>query len=101
MKIVFKKSFSYNTPNLLRRCGYSEHLNRQTGEISYIRRAGRSQYPHFHIYVNEDKERHLVLNLHFDAKKPSYAGQHAHNAEYSGELVEQEAERIKEILKSL
>src|SRR3989338_10126679 len=40
------------------------------------------------------------LNLHLDQKKPSYAGAHAHNAEYEGELVEAEGKRLEGLIKN-
>lgn len=43
----------------------------------------------------EETENALMVNLHLDMKKPSYAGTSAHAGEYDGALVEQEAERIR------
>ena len=39
-----------------------------------------------------------MFNLHLDQKKPTYEGHVAHSGEYDGELVEEEAERIRRIL---
>ncbi len=99
MKIFFEGKFSESARNLVRRCGYGEIRDFRTGEISYVRRLGSSFYPRFHLYLNEEGER-LVLNLHLDQKKPIYAGQKAHSGEYDGELVEAEAQRIKEIIEN-
>jgi len=41
-----------------------------------------------------------MFNLHLDQKQPSYAGAHAHNAEYEGEIVEREIERLKQLTKN-
>ena len=71
-----------------------------TGEVSFARRAGGGDYPRFHAYVKTDKGV-MTINLHLDQKKPSYSGSHAHNAEYSGELIEGEAERIRRVIASI
>lgn len=77
-------------------------------EISIVRQIGRNDYPRFHLYIKEksfvaaasqDKLNTFVFNLHLDQKKPSYKGNSAHSGEYDGEVVEEEAERIKNILK--
>lgn len=98
MKLVFRENFSYDGRTLVRRCGYGEIYDRQTDQISYVRRLRSEHYPRFHLYINKEETEELVLNLHLDAKKPSYSGQTAHSGEYDGEVVEREAERIKEIL---
>jgi len=101
MKIHFTKTFRQNITNLMRRCGYVKQQNRKTGEVSYVRRIGRSPYPHFHIYISQPKKDELILNLHLDQKKPSYGGVKAHSGEYDGAVVEREGERIKNILNNL
>jgi len=97
MKIYFEKNFQENIRNLLRNCGYSVQFDSRTGETSYIKRIGRNSYPHFHIYV-EDRKNKLIFNLHLDQKKPSYLDYRAHSAEYDGNIVEREARRITAIL---
>jgi hypothetical protein len=75
----------------MRECGYAPQ-----GDLVFHRfLAGRS-YPKFHVYcVVAPNNRSAVLNLHLDQKQPSYKGSHAHNAEYEGGLVENEASRIQ------
>lgn len=88
-----------NIIELIRRAGY--HLGKETGaELSFARRIGGNQYPQFHIYLKQDSDKYF-LNLHLDQKKPSYQGSHAHNAEYDGELVANEAERIKAMINNI
>lgn len=84
----FRESVSY----FLRSCGYSIHG--ASGEQSFVRRLTRNNYPRFHVYAKMDGE-DLVVSLHLDQKKPSYEGEHAHSAEYEGELLVGEVERIK------
>lgn len=85
-----------NIIDLIRHCGY--HLARGKGEeLSFAKRLGSTQYPRFHLYIKQlDCE--YLFNLHLDQKQPSYPGVHAHSGEYEGEILTQEAERIKEII---
>ena len=80
-----------NLLNLLRKAGYFAHHD------SFIRPIERSGYPRFHIYV-EQKDDVLIFNLHLDQKRPVYKGAAAHSGEYDSSIVEQEAQRIKELL---
>ena len=84
----------------MRSCGYLEIANpHKDNEISYARSLDPGRfYPRFHIYIESEDKKNLVLTLHLDAKKPSYEGTSAHSGEYDGEVVEQEAERIKKVL---
>ena len=36
----------------------------------------------------------LIINVHLDQKKPSYRTSHAHSADYEGDQIAAEAERI-------
>lgn len=69
------------------------------GEYSFARAVGENAYPRFHIYVKQGNEM-LIFNLHLDQKKPSYEGYTAHSGEYEGEMIEREAERVKQLLAS-
>ena len=42
----------------------------------------------------------MTFKLHLDQKKPIYEGAPAHAGEYDSELVQKEAERIKQILQN-
>lgn len=84
----------------MRQCGY--HFEREEkGELAFSRIIGASKsgYPRFHIYVKvDDVSRETLINLHLDQKKPIYKGAPAHSAEYSGNIIEREAKRIKNSL---
>lgn len=83
-----------NIFNLMRQAGY--HFDRKEGgELVFSRpiSSSGSGYPRFHAYVSRET---LEINLHLDQKKPIYKGAAAHAAEYEGETVEKEAERIKQ-----
>ncbi len=93
MKIVLKNP-QINPLNLARKIGYRTPRYSRDNKLNFIR---GDNYPRFHIYL-EEKNEDYIINLHLDQKKASYKGSHAHNAEYEGEVVEREAERIKSIL---
>lgn len=95
MRLTLDKNVLDQAPeNLLRQAGYAYLMDRNTGQESYVRRLNRGFYPRFHLYL-EEQNGQVVLNLHLDQKQASYEGAHAHNAEYDGDLVEQEMARIK------
>lgn len=82
----------------LRRAGYVLIIDHQSGQESFARRFNRDFYPRFHLYVQEIAGGELFFNLHLDHKKASYEGQSRHSADYDGELVEQEAARLTQLL---
>lgn len=83
---------------IIRQLGY-QPISRIKDEFNCLRYLAKSGYPRFHLYIKEDKEKNeLIFNLHLDQKRPSYPGIKAHSGEYSGEVVEKEGKRIKEIL---
>ncbi|MBU3943041.1 hypothetical protein KKA24_03595 [Patescibacteria group bacterium] len=79
-----------------REIGYIFQREASENKSSLVRPFGRSGYPRFHLYLEIGEE--LTFNLHLDQKKPIYSTAHDHAAEYDGKLVENEAERIKQIL---
>ena len=94
MKIYFEKKFKENTETIIRRSGYAKIFDRRSSQTSYVRRLSNNFYPRFHMYAEETDDQ-LILNIHLDQKKVSYHQQTAHSADYSGEIIEREAERIK------
>ncbi len=100
MKLIFQ-NVKYDAIFLMRKAGYGyERQDPQTKEHAFSRRLGAYQYPRFHIYARKEGDT-LVVNLHLDQKKPSYAGTTAHSGEYDGEIVEAEAERIKTLMERI
>jgi len=95
MKLTIPK-LTIASQNLLHKCGYIEIRNpHKDNEISYARSLDPGRfYPRFHAYL-EEGGKEFVINLHLDAKKPSYAGTAAHSGEYEGPIIEKEAARIK------
>lgn len=97
MRLNLKK-LNITPEHFLKKCGYLEIANpHKGGEISYARSLDYGRfYPRFHIYV-EKTAGQFTLNLHLDAKKPSYQGTSAHSGEYDSAVVEEEAARIRKI----
>ena len=100
MEFIVKGPFKDNIYNLMRSIEY--HFwgkDERSGELNFVHPLGGDAYPRFHIFLKiEDKD--LIFNLHLDQKMPTYEGAPAHEGEYEGELVEKEAERVKEVLSS-
>ena len=96
MKFAIKNTEG-NIVRLGRQLGYRFLGTTENKEYSFVRSVLSGDYPRFHIYIKQDNSE-IIFNLHLDQKKPSYKGSSAHGGEYEGELVEQEAQRIKQEL---
>jgi len=97
MQFTIQGLFKENIYNLMRKVGYhfqGEEKERQ--ELSFVRPP--HGYPRFHLFL-KTKGENLIFNLHLDQKKPIYKGAPAHAGEYNGKIVENETERIKQLLK--
>ena len=87
-----------------RKIGYQIIDTKENNEYNLVRRLDIDNYPRFHLYVKQffaDNQNNLnsyEFKLHLDQKAPVYKGTHAHSGEYFGPVVENEADRIKEIL---
>lgn len=95
MKIIIEKSVNIDAAKVIKRCGYAEIKDRRTGQISFVHRLGRYHYPRFHLYIEREWPDKIIYTLHLDQKRPSYEGARTHSADYEGEILEKEAERIK------
>ncbi len=83
----------------MRQIGYSPAFFQDPGEFSIIKRISRNDYPRFHLYIKQSGL-NTNFSLHLDQKKPSYEGQTGHSGDYNEPVVENEAERIKNLLGS-
>src|SRR3989344_940677 len=99
MDIRIPFNFSDSLHTIMQRAGYHYYRDINSDAESYIHRLGADFYPRFHVYVNQ-RDNLPILSLHLDQKKPLYAGAHAHNAEYDGEVVEREAQRIENFIQA-
>jgi hypothetical protein len=99
------KNIKENIVNVARALGYVI-IDTNGNEYNLVRKIHGDNYPRFHAYVRQsfagaqDKLNSYEFSLHLDQKKPVYQGTHAHNGEYFGPVVEQEADRIKQTLQT-
>ena len=100
MRFIIPK-LAISVEYFLRACGYIEIKNpHKNNENSYARSIHSGNfYPRFHVYPvkKEIAANEISLDLHLDAKQPSYEGAAAHSGEYDGPIVVRESERIKQI----
>ncbi|MBI4434712.1 hypothetical protein HY635_02755 [Candidatus Uhrbacteria bacterium] len=96
-----------NATTFMRRAGYG-YQKEGAGEVAFVRRVSGSSFPRYHAYVTEGRGKReegrggdgaggltLIINLHVDQKAPTYQQGRAHSGEYDGQLVEQEATRLR------
>lgn len=91
------KNIQENIASIARKTGYLIIDSREYEEYNMVRKLSVNNYPRFHIYLKQAGDK-LIFNLHLDQKQPSYEGSHAHSGEYEGPVVEDEADRIKQLL---
>jgi len=97
MRFIIASGQPINWKVSMNRLGYHEHGDRQTGQVSFIRRLRQMDYPRFHVYLEPIQEG-VAINLHLDEKKASYEGFNRHGGQYDGDLVLNEAQRIQNYL---
>ncbi len=102
MKFEVKQKYLTLNPEMFvqRFCGYARIIDHGSDQESFVYRLSRDFYPRFHLYLEkkmENGEEIVVFNLHLDQKK---SGQSSirHNAEYEGESVEREINRLKSLV---
>jgi hypothetical protein len=100
MKFLVKDINPERLKSVVRRFSYAHIFDRRTGKESFAKRLGGGYYPRFHLYL-EERGGDVIFSLHLDQKKASYQGQTMHNAEYDGELVEEEISNMRNYIASL
>lgn len=80
----------------MRQIGYKPIGVTPQGELNSVRPLG-ADYPRFHLYVKENPKI-ITLNIHLDQKKAIYEGSTAHSGDYESETVQDEVQRIKDII---
>ena len=116
MRFVLENFSGGNVVMMMRKAGYFLIGDyREDAELSFIRTISIDDYPRFHIYLRVErvnkvltksgsylriyqKSKQIVFNLHIDQKKSVFKNYPDHGAEYKGEVIEREAERITGIL---
>lgn len=91
------KNIKKNIVVVARELGYLIIDTDANGQYNLVRKLGINNYPRFHAYVKQNGYDYY-FSLHLDQKAPIYKGTHAHNGEYFGPVVEDEADRIKTVL---
>ena len=118
------KNIKKGVAEVSREIGYLIIDTNPNGQYNMVRKLAGQHYPRFHAYVKSrpagrgssmaptsSRVHDLVgtspsgqgndfnFSLHLDQKQPSYEtkGVHAHSGEYFGPVVEEEADRIKQI----
>lgn len=99
MQFVIKGPFKENIFNIMRDAGYhfQDFQGRTEEQENFIFTRPPKGFPRFHLFI-EPTDGSMVFKLHLDQKRPIYKGVSAHAGEYDSDVVEQEAERIKQIL---
>lgn len=95
MKIGIIKD-NINLYSRLRKAGYHPDKLQRRSLSSFSRSIFNTRYPRFHLYYNTESGE---INIHLDHKAPRYGEASDHGAEYDGELIIREAERLKTFLK--
>lgn len=115
------KNLKIGISDLSRKIGYIIIDTQPNGEYNLVRKLTGQNYPRFHAYVKQAGQ-NFIFSLHLDQKAPIYkpqknissdagqydwrrgqdisSGVHAHNGEYFGPIIDEEADRIKEIIKN-
>jgi len=95
------KNVNKSIVEVSREMGYVIIDAKENGEYNLVRRIGADNYPRFHVYLRQSGS-NSDFSLHLDQKKPIYEakGVHAHSGEYFGPVVDNEADRIKNILQT-
>jgi hypothetical protein len=92
------KDFQENIVQVARKIGYVIIDTKENGQYNLVRKLTGNNYPRFHVYLSQQGEK-FIFSLHLDQKAPIYQGSHAHNGEYDGPIIDEETDRIKNILK--
>ncbi len=94
MQIKFSQEEIKDPEKSILRCGYAKIIDRRMNKTSFAKRIHRDFYPRFHVYIKTEGGK-VIFDLHLDQKRPIYEGVTAHSGEYDGEVVEREAQRVK------
>jgi hypothetical protein len=91
------KDVKDSVTEVARQIGYVIIDSDGAGEYNLVKKVSWDNFPRFHIYLKTQGET-FIFNIHLDQKRPSYAGSHAHSGEYFGPVIEDEVDRIEQII---
>jgi len=94
---INSNQLSSNPSSFLRRAGYAHIHDRHSGKDSFVRRLTGNFYPRLHCYIF-DQGGQVTFNLHLDQRPTRYEGQKAHAGEYDSPIVQEEMERLQNII---
>jgi len=86
-----------NPATFLRKASYAFIRDHRSGQESYVRRLTGNFYPRLHCYIFEQGGQ-TTFNLHLDQRATRYEGQKAHAGEYDSQIVQEELERLQNII---
>jgi hypothetical protein len=96
MRFTLENFSGGNIVMMMRRAGYvliGDYM--ENAEMSFIKTITIDDYPRFHVYLRIHPDSQMVaFNLHIDQIRSVFKNYPDHGAEYEGEVVENEAERI-------
>jgi len=98
MLIKFSKQIKQNALTIMRRLGYKPWRDPRSGQHSFIKRLGASYYPRFHAHPKYDQNNNLMIDLHFDWRKPMHKRGVKSTEGEESDVVQKEVERIRSIL---
>ncbi len=95
--IVDKNKINFTPEQFMRKAGYVFIIDKKMGKESFSRKLGAHHYPRLHMYLKHVED-DVIFDLHLDQKQASYKGSSMHNAEYDGQVVENEVKRLKQLM---
>ena len=98
MQIKVDKKLNGNSKVIMRRLGYKPWYDPRKREEAFIRRMGASFYPRFHVFCYYSSDNKLIIDLHFDARRPMHTKGIRTYEDEESEVVREEAARIKQEL---
>jgi len=98
MQIKVENKTNVNYKVLMRRIGYKPWSDPRNRKEAFIRRTGAAFYPRFHIFCYYGNDNKLIVDLHFDARRPMHKQGIRSYEDEESEVVRNEAARISQIL---
>jgi len=100
MQFIIKNTKKNTIFNLMRDLSYHFFAkDEKTDELNFTHPIRANAFPRFHVFLKISGD-DLIFNLHLDQRAPVYRGVAAHEGEYSGPLIDEEAKRIKQFFET-